>query len=196
MNQINQYEANQEFRHNYYQLEDRFIELESFLKHIHDYVRVAQNKIGPGLQLYSSDFFEYYYAGAYGEIFRDSFILIVSSLSEGEIKRYISSWKKLLNLDTSRVDKTTGILDFLKTVNKSYLNVALDFSKKEIVDLRGLLAVRNAIVHSSGTIEYVPQYKPMIEYMTKSYSSIHLTNEGGVWMEEQFCWDSLKISKR
>ncbi len=81
------YEANSEFRFLYSDITEHFFELEAFLKHIHEFVSLTENKIGKNLQLYSEDFFEYYYASSYGETFRTSFIVTVSSVTEAYHKK-------------------------------------------------------------------------------------------------------------
>ena len=94
MYNINHYEANFEFHLLYSEIENRFAELDAFLKHIHKYVSVTEGKLGSDLKMYSSDFFEYYYAGSYGETFRSSLIVSVASVSESYLKNYIHSMEK------------------------------------------------------------------------------------------------------
>ena len=94
MYNIKHYQANFEFHLLYSEIENRFAELDSFLKHIHKYVSASEGKLSSDLKMYSSDFFEYYYAGSYGETFRSSLIVSVASVSESYLKNYIHSMEK------------------------------------------------------------------------------------------------------
>jgi hypothetical protein len=193
--QINHYEANLEIRYVYFQLEERFRELEAFLSHVHDFVTNAEEKIGPSLELYSQDFFDYFYAGTYGETFRSSFIVTISSICEGHIKEFISAWKNILQVELSDLKWNNSILDHLKDADKTYFKIGIDFTRKEIVNFRGLLAVRNAMVHSSGNTEYVTKYVPLIKQLSKTFPSIELTSDGLIFINEQFCKDAMLIGK-
>lgn len=192
MNNINGYKANSEFHVLYSNIKEHLIELDAFLKHIHEFVSLAENKIGENLEMYSSDFFDYYYAGSYGETFRSSFIVTVSSVVESYIKEYIKIWKENLT-DQVTIKNNNAILDYLKEADKKFFCANIDFSKKEVVDLRGLLAIRNALVHSSGNMDDVPKYEPLIKQMVRQYSSIKLSTDGYISTTEQFCIDSLQI---
>jgi hypothetical protein len=193
---LNHYEANSEFRLLYSDITDHFYELEAFLKHIHDFVVSAESKLNKDLQLYSEDFFEYYYARSYGETFRSSFIVTVSSVSEVYIKYYVETWKKLLKTDFENLKPTNGILDYLKTADKKFLNLEIDFATKAVEEFRGLLAVRNSMVHSSGNLDYVQKYEPIIRQLAKVYSSLHVSDDGYIWTEESFCKECMTISKK
>lgn len=193
---INHYEANSDFHLLYSDIKDHFYELEAFLKHIHGFVSLAENKLGKDLKLYSADFFEYYYAGSYGETFRSSFIVTVCSVSEAYVKSYVATWKSIFKVDLENVKPTNGILDYLKTTDKDIFKIDLDFSKKEIQEFRALLNVRNAIVHSSGTLDYVLKYEAQIRQLSKAYPSLHVSDDGFIWTDQNFCNDSMKISQR
>lgn len=193
---INHYEANLEIRHVYIELEERFRELEAFLSHIHGFVSNAEEKIGPGLELYSQDFFDYFYAGSYGETFRSSFIVTITSICEGHIKDFVSAWKTILQADLADLRWNNSILDLLKEADKFYFKTGIDFTRKEIIDFKGLLAVRNAMVHSSGNTEYVSKYIPLIKQLSKAFPSLELTSDGMIFTDEQFCRDAMLISKR
>jgi hypothetical protein len=96
----------------------------------------AEEKIGPGLELYSQDFFDYFYAGSYGETFRSSFIITITSICEGHIKDFVSAWKTILNDDLTDLNWINIILDLLKDEDNYYLKTGIDFSRKEIIDLK------------------------------------------------------------
>ncbi|MFC0878890.1 hypothetical protein ACE01N_20015 [Saccharicrinis sp. FJH2] len=196
MNEINHYEANSEFRFLYSQISDHFIQLEAFLKHIHDFVNQTEKKIGPGLKYYSSDFFEYYYAASYGETFRSSFIITVCSISEFYLKYFIITWGEILDKDLLNYKPINSILDYLKIIDKEVININTDFSREEIFDLKCLLAVRNAMVHSHGTFEFVNKYKELILRLAKKYSSLKVLANSSIMTEENFCDESINISKR
>jgi hypothetical protein len=193
---INHYEANQEIRHVYFQLEKRFQELEAFLSHVHCFVANAEEKIGPNLEIYSQDFFDYFYAGSYGETFRSSFIVTITAVCEGHIKDLVSAWKTILQADLADLRWNTSILDLLKEADKVYFKTGIDFTRKEILNFKGLLAVRNAFVHSSGNTDYVTKYIPLIKQLSKEFTSLELTLDGMIITNEQFCKDTLLISKR
>lgn len=195
MDNINHYEANLEFKTLYHEISDHFIGLESFLKHIHGFVSKTEDKIGKDLEMYSSDFFEYFYAGSYGETFRRSFIIIVCSVSESYIKSYVQMWKDIFNKDLSSLDRKLSILDYLKKADKELFRIELDFTKIQITNLKGLLAIRNSIVHSSGNLEYVPKYSNLIKEMTTKFTSVQLLNNNFISTNEQFCNDALQIAK-
>jgi hypothetical protein len=193
---VNHYEANSEFRFLYSDITDHFFELEAFLRHIHEFVSLTENKLGKDLKLYSEDFFEYYYARSYGETFRSSFIVTVSSVAEGYIKSYVATWSNVLKADTGNLKPTNGILDYLKTASKEVFDIGIDFSKKAVEEFRALLAVRNSMVHSNGNLDYVSKYEPLIRQLARRYSSLHVSNEGDIWTEESFCKESMSICKR
>lgn len=195
MTLINHYEANTEIRYLYHELEERFRELEAFLVHLHGFVTNAEQKLGPDLKLYSEDFFDYFYAGTYGVTFRDSFIVTVSSICEGHIKDFVSTITRLLKTDMPNSKWNNSILDILKEADKTYFKLGLDFNRKEIIDFKGLLAVRNAIVHSNGTTEYVEKYVPLIKQLSKTFPSVELTEDGILIASERFCHDSITIGK-
>lgn len=192
---VNHYEANSEFRFLYSDITNHFYKLESFLKHIHQFVSLTENKLGDDLKVYSEDFFEYYYAGSYGETFRSSFIVTVSSVAEAYIKSYIATWKEVLKVSTGNQKPTNGIVDYLKTADKDVFNIGIDFSKKEIQEFRALLSVRNSMVHSSGNLDYVLKYEPLIRQLAKSYPSLQVSNDGDIWTDENFCKESINICK-
>lgn len=192
---INHYEANTEIRHFYFQLDKRFVELEAFLTHVHGFVSNAEQKIGPGLEIYSQDFFDYFYAGSYGETFRSSFIITLTAVCEGQIKDFISTWKPILQADMAGLGWNNSVLDLLKEADKVYFKTGIDFTRKEILNFKGLLAVRNALVHSSGNTDYVTKYIPLIKQLSKEFTSLELTSDGMIFTNEQFCKDTLLISK-
>ena len=196
MTRINHYEANLEVRYVYSELEERLRELDAFLSHVHGFVTNAEEKIGLGLELYSQDFFDYFYAGSYGETFRRSFIVTITSICEGHIKDFISAWKTILQVEFTDLKWNNSILDLLKEADKIYFKTGIDFTRKEIIDFRGLLAVRNAIVHSSGNTEYATKYIPLIKQLSKAFPSLELTSDGLTWTSEEFCKDAMIISKR
>lgn len=196
VNEVNHFEANSEFRLTYSEIKDHLEQLSAFLGHIHSFVESAENKLGSDLKLYSSDFFEFYYAGSYGETFRRSFIVTVSSVAEAYIKYFVNIWEDILSIPEPHLKATNGIIEYLKSAEKQILKTGIDFSKKEIVDFRGLLAIRNSIVHSSGNLDFVSKYTASIEEMTRKYLSVKLTKDGVIFVEEQFCRDSLEIVKR
>ena len=192
---INNYEGNIHFRKLYSSINDHFDLLQDFAKHMQEYITLAESKIGSGLKLYSSDFFEYYNAGSYGETFRGSFIVTVSSVSEIFIKDFINTWKKLSREETLEFKNQNGIIDYLKAADKKYFQLGLDYSKPEVSDFQGLLAIRNSIVHSSGTFEYVEKYVPQISQLARKYPSIVIEDEQIV-TTVQLCYDALSISKK
>jgi hypothetical protein len=145
--------------------------------------------------LYSSDFFDYFYADSYGETFRSSFIVSVTSVSETFIKSYITAWSNVLNLDISDIKPQYGILEYLKDTVKNTFNIEIDFDKREVADFRVLLYIRNAMVHFGGNI-YTFKHKKEIQHMTESFPSLHLTVDGALLTKERFCIDSMEISKR
>jgi hypothetical protein len=164
---INHYEANSDFHLLYSDINDHFYELEAFLKHIHAFVSLAESKLGKDLKIYSEDFFEFYYAASYGETFRSSFIVTVCSVSEAYIKTYVATWKAIFKVELENIKPTNGILDYLKRIDKDIFKIDIDFSKKEIQEFRALLNVRNAMVHSSGTLEYVLNSKTKLGNLQK-----------------------------
>jgi hypothetical protein len=193
---INHYEANIEIRHLYFQLEERFQELEAFLSHVHGFVTNAEEKIGPDLEIYSQDFFEYFYAGSYGETFRSSFIVLITTICEGHIKDFASAWKTILKSDLADLRWNNSILDLLKEADKVYFKTGIDFTREEIINFKGLLAVRNALVHSNGNTDYVSKYIPLIKQLSEAFPSLKLTSDGMIFTDEQFCKDAMFISKR
>lgn len=192
----NHYEANSEFRFIYSEIKDHMEELNSFLGYIHKFVSSAENKLRKDLKLYSEDFFEYYYAGSYGETFRQSFIVTISSVAEAYIKCYVNTWIDLLKVNAEHIKPNHGSLDYLKDAEKKIFKAGINFSKQEISDFKGLLAIRNSIVHSSGNLEFVTKYIPTIKMMAKKYPSIQLINNDLIITTEQFCHDSFGIVKR
>lgn len=196
MTRINHHEANLEIRYVYSQLEERLRELEAFLLHVHGFVTKAEERIGPDLEIYSQDFFDYFYAGSFGETFRSSFIVTITSICEGHIKDFISAWKTILKVNLADLRWSNSILDILKEADKTYFKIGIDFTRKEIIDFRGLLAVRNAMVHSNGNTEYVTKYIPLIKQLSKAFPSLELTYDGLLFTNEQFCKDAMIISKR
>jgi hypothetical protein len=196
MTTINHHQANLEIRYVYSQLEERLRELEAFLLHVHGFVKNVEERIDPALEIYSQDFFDYFYAGSYGETFRSSFIITITSICEGHIKDFISVWKTILQVDLTDLKWNNSILDLLKEADKMYLKIGIDFTRKEMVDFRGLLAVRNAMVHSSGNTEYVKRYVPLIKQLLNAFPSLELTSDGLLFTNEQFCNDAMIISKR
>lgn len=194
--EVNHYEANEELRFTYSEFKDHLEQLSAFLNHIHSFVESAENKLGSDLKIYSSDFFEYYYAGSYGETFRQSFIVTVSSVAEAYIRYFVGTWEDILSIKEPHLKATNGILEYLKKADKEIIRSSIDFSKKEVDDFRGLLAIRNSIVHSSGNLDFVSKYTLSIEAMTKRYPSVKLTKDGILLIEEQFCSESLEIVKR
>ncbi|MBD0375946.1 MAG: hypothetical protein ICV51_09995 [Flavisolibacter sp.] len=196
MTRINHYEANLEIRYVYSQLEERLRELEAFLSHVHGFVTNAEEKIGPDLEIYSQDFFDYFYAGSYGETFRSSFIVTITSICEGHIKDFVSAWKTILQINLADLKWNNSILDLLKEADRAYFKMGMDFTRKEIIDFRGLLAVRNAVVHSSGKTDYVAKYVPLIKQLSKAYPSLELTTDGFIITSEQFCKDAMIICQQ
>ena len=112
------------------------------------------------------------------------------------IKEYISTWKNVLQVELSELKWNNAILDVLKEADKKYLHLEINFSTKQIIDFKGLLAVRNAYVHSSGNIDHVEKYIPLIKQLTKAFPSIELSSDGVLWTTEQFCKDAMLIGRR
>lgn len=100
-----------------------------------------------------------------------------------------------MNLDTKSLNKKNGILNYLKELDEQFINIPIDFTKNEILDIKGFLAIRNAIVHSNGNIEYVPKQIQQIKRMTKIYPSITLNKNGQLYTDPQFCKDGIQIAK-
>lgn len=196
MHGINHYKANSEFRLLYHEMKWHYLELEAFLKHTQDFISKTENQLNENSKIYSSDFFEYYHAGTYGYTFRNSFVITISSISETYVKAYINIWANLMKIEISKSKLSNGLLDYLKYADKKILEIGVDFSKREVEDFRGLLAIRNSIVHSDSNLQYVEKYTPQIKRMTKRYSSIQLSEEGSLWTNEQFCYNCLEIAER
>lgn len=192
---INNYEANSQFRSFYYNIDDHFSLLADYVKHMNQFINFTENKIGKDLEIYSSDFFEYYNADAYGETFRGSFIITVSSVSEIYIKDYVMIWQKLMGDKTFNESFQFGIIDFLKTTDKKIIQLGIDYSKSQVPDFQGLLAIRNALVHSNGTFEYVKKYTPQILQFSRKYPSIIVDNEQ-IFTTQEFCTDALNIARK
>jgi len=188
-------DANSEFRYLYSEIGHRFTELDSFLKHIHSFISEADEKIGPNLKLYSPDFFDFFYAATYGETFRSSFIVSVTSVSETYIKSYITTWSNVLGLDISHIKHNNGILDYLKATVKKTFKIEIDCSKNEVNDFRNLLEVRNTMVHSGAYLNNTSKLDK-IKQLSKAYPSMQLRQDGAILTTEKFCIDSMEISKR
>jgi len=173
----------------------RFIELDSFLKHIHGFVSEAEEKIGSDLELYSSDFFDFFYAATYGETFRNSFIISVTTVSETYIKNYITTWGNVLGLDISHIKHNNGILDYLKATVKKTFKIEIDCTRNEVNDFRNLLEVRNTMVHSGAYLNN-PLKLAKIQQLSLAYPSMQLRSDGAILTTEEFCIDCMEISKR
>ena len=97
MNQLNHNNANADFRALYTDLEEQMNSLNSFLRDIHKYVSDQEKKINKDLQMYSAEFNKLFYVNTYGGVFRSSFIITLTSVSEMFINKFCNTWDILLH---------------------------------------------------------------------------------------------------
>lgn len=81
-------------------------------------------------------------------------------------------------------------------MHKEYFAINIDFNNSSVIDFKGLLALRNAIVHSGSTFEDVEKYKPQILQLARKYKSINIVHDQYIFISEQFCETSLGIIRK
>ena len=188
------YPAHADFKLLFYGVEDYLEQSHAFLTHINSFIKSSEEKL-KSTKLYSSVSHEFFYAGQYGNTFRDSFIVTVCSFSESYIKNYI---EKCTSISTNPIPppKKESVMDYLKLACKDYFDIPVDFNNSSVINFKGLLALRNAIVHSGGTFEDVQKYKPQIIQLAKKYKSIEIVQDQYIFISEEFCKASLDIVKQ
>lgn len=192
---INHNDANFEFRTLYRNFEDDIIELQFFLKDIHKYISTKEIRLSKA-KIYSLEFEELFWTQSRGQIFRDSFIISSCTVGETYLKSYCLLWMNLLEIGSKKFTYKNGLLDTLKEIEKQHLKLGIDFSKEEIAQFRGLLAVRHSLIHSNGSLHYVENFVPIIKQLAKKYPSLKILDDKFIITDETFCSESLIIIKK
>src|SRR5690606_38427408 len=73
---------------------DHLIELEEYLRHSSVFLDSIKSKFD-NMEIYSDDFFEYFYAGGYERLFCEQFIVSLLSMSEYNIKSLLEEFDYL-----------------------------------------------------------------------------------------------------
>jgi hypothetical protein len=186
-----EYPVHAEFKLIYWGVEDFLEESNAFLSHISSFIQTAQNKLSDS-QLYSMDCTEFYFANGYGNTFRDSFIVSACSFSEIYLKKYIEKCVEINKNEIPKARKET-VMEYLKTLDKNYLKIGIDFNNASVIDFTGLQALRNAIVHSGNTFQDVLNYKPQIIQLSRKFKSIEIFRDEYIFLNDEFCKSSLNI---
>lgn len=189
-----EYPVHADFKLLFYGVEDYLEQSQAFLTHINSFIKSSEEKLNK-TKLYSRDCVDFFYAGQYGNTFRDSFIVTICSFSESYIKRYI---EKCIPISDNSIPplKKESVMDYLKIACKEYFAINIDFNNTSVIDYKGLLALRNTIVHSGSTFEDVGKYKPQIIQLARKYKSIDIVHDQYLFISEQFCEASLGIVKQ
>lgn len=195
MKNLNHNDANFEFRSLYTDFRDEVAELEYFLCDVHGYITSRNNRLAKG-KIHSQEFNELFVARSNGQIFRDSYLMLVCTIGESYLKAYTLLWIQMLGLNHKDFSYDSGLLDTFKDINKKYLELNIDFSDYRIVDFKGLLAVRNSLIHSNGSFIYVEKSIPIIQQLARKYKSLEIHDSKYIITDEKFCRQSLSIVEK
>jgi hypothetical protein len=112
------------------------------------------------------------------------------------MKEYCKIWATLKSFDLSDSNLAFHLFDGFKEITNKKLKLALDFSKKEITEIRALFIIRNGLIHTNGILEKSYKSFQLVSQLTKKYKSLQLLDDKFIVIDEQFCHDALSILKR
>lgn len=115
-----EYPVHADFKLLFYRVEDYLEQSQAFLTHINSFINSSEEKLN-STKLYSSDCFDSFYAGQYGNTFRDSFIVTICSFSESYIKNYIEKCTSISDNSIPPVKKES-VMDYLKIAQRILRN--------------------------------------------------------------------------
>jgi hypothetical protein len=82
-----------------------------------------------------------------------SFIIVLVSTLERELSTYAETVGRVSNIEIKLADLRGGFHEQFKTYLSKVAKLSFDFNSIEWNDIKGLIEVRNAIVHDAGVVE-------------------------------------------
>lgn len=121
----------------------------------------------------------------------NSFIITLAYILEQELRNFADTLSKVTKLDHDLTMNQTGFFDRFKLYISKTAQVPYDFGAKQWNDIKGLVEVRNLIVHKSGVLDKSPRSKTILEF-NKSYQ--RLTIKGNqIYPTIPFCNDMISL---
>lgn len=177
---------------------DSLIQMEEYFKHSSIFLDSIDKKFG-NMQLYSDDFFEYFYAGGYKMIFTEQFIISLVSMSEYKLKIFLEIFDFALEGNELKniLSQNSDILTAFKKYSKDYLKITPKFDGIEYKNFKQLISLRNIMVHSGSRLWLQRDSNiSAVKELSKKYPQIKIYNDDNVYVDIDFCLEAVEIVKR
>ena len=103
----------------------------------------------------------------------NSFIIILVSTLERELSTYTETVGRASHIDIKSSDLKGSFHEQFKTYLSKVARLSFDFDAKEWSDIKGLIEVRNAIVHNAGVIDDSPRGRT-INTFNREYPTLNI----------------------
>lgn len=121
----------------------------------------------------------------------NSFVITLTSILERELHNFADTLSKVTKFDNDLIINQSGFFDRFKRSMSKSVHVPYDFGTEQWNDIKGLVEVRNFVVHKSGVLDNSPRSKTIFEF-NKRYPT--LTIKGNqIFPIIPFCNDMISL---